>query len=132
MFMAATGLFGVASLAGGLVTDPGLLVACRAVQGGAAALLFPATLSLVTTSFPEGHDRNRALAVWGSAGAGGLSLGVLAGGVLTSLFGWEAVFFVNVPITAALVTLAATAARPHDLGGSTRREPCLSRSGPSR
>lgn len=106
MFMVAVALFGVASFAGGLATHPGLLVACRAVQGAAAALLFPATLSLVTTTFAEGHDRNRALAVWGSAGAGGLSLGVLAGGVLTSLFGWQAVFFVNVPITAALMVLA--------------------------
>src|SRR6266511_1695142 len=69
-------------------------------------VLFPATLSLVNTTFEEGRERNRAIAVWGSAGAGGLSLGVLAGGVLTGLFGWPAVFFVNVPVTAALVLLA--------------------------
>jgi MFS family permease len=76
------------------------------VQGVGGALLFPATLSLVNTTFAEGHERNRALAVWGSAGAGGLSLGVLAGGVLTGLFGWQAVFFVNVPIVAVLLALA--------------------------
>jgi MFS family permease len=70
------------------------------------ALLFPATLSLVNTIFDQGRERTRAIAVWGSAGAGGLSLGVLAGGVLTGLFGWPAVFSVNVPITAALLVLA--------------------------
>jgi MFS family permease len=91
------------------------------------ALLFPATLSLINTTFAEGHERNRAIAVWGSAGAGGLSLGVLAGGVLTGLFGWPAVFFVNVPVTAALLLLAplvlperepGTAARHFDLPGA--------------
>ncbi|HEV7962359.1 MAG TPA: MFS transporter [Actinoplanes sp.] len=106
MFMAALALFGVASFVGGLAANAGLLIASRAVQGVGGALLFPATLSLVNTTFTEGHERNRALAVWGSAGAGGLSLGVLAGGVLTGLFGWAAVFFVNVPITAALLVLA--------------------------
>ncbi|MDP9219951.1 MAG: MFS transporter, partial [Actinomycetota bacterium] len=106
VFMTALGLFGVASLTGGLAQNAGLLIASRAVQGIAGALLFPATLSLVNTTFAEGHERNRALALWGSAGAGGLSLGVLAGGVLTGTFGWQAVFFVNVPITAALIALA--------------------------
>jgi EmrB/QacA subfamily drug resistance transporter len=106
VFMTALGLFGVASLAGGLAQDAGLLVAARAVQGVAGALLFPATLSLVNTTFAEGHERNRALAVWGSTGAGGMSLGVLAGGVLTGVFGWRAVFFVNIPITAVLLALA--------------------------
>src|SRR6266542_3348581 len=120
MFMAALSLFGLASLAGGLAQHAGLLIAARAV-------LFPATLSLVNTTFEEGRERNRAIAVWGSAGAGGLSLGVLAGGVLTGLFGWPAVFFVNVPVTAALVLLAplvlperepATSARRFDLPGA--------------
>ena len=78
----------------------------------AGALLFPATLSLVNTTFAEGHERNRALAVWGSAGAGGMSLGVLAGGVLTGVFGWRAVLFVNIPITAVLLALAPRKAMP--------------------
>src|SRR6266540_2656752 len=81
----ATALFGLASLAGGLAQHAGLLIAARAVQGIGGAVLFPATLSLVNTTFEEGRERNRAIAVWGSAGAGGLSLGVLAGGVLTGL-----------------------------------------------
>src|SRR6266511_2754857 len=87
MFMAALSLFGLASLAGGLAQHAGLLIAARAVQGIGGAVLFPATLSLVNTTFEEGRERNRAIAVWGSAGAGGLSLGVLAGGVLTGLAG---------------------------------------------
>jgi EmrB/QacA subfamily drug resistance transporter len=127
MFMVALGLFGVASLAGGLTRHSGLLIACRLVQGIGGALLFPATLSLVNTIFDEGRERTRAIAVWGSAGASGLSLGVLAGGVLTGLFGWPAVFFVNVPIVAALLALAplvlpagrpSSAARRFDLPGA--------------
>src|SRR6266545_443171 len=127
MFMAALSLFGLASLAGGLAQHAGLLIAARAVQGIGGAVLFPATLSLVNTTFEEGRERNRAIAVWGSAGAGGLSLGVLAGGVLTGVFGWPAVFFVNVPIVAALLALAplvlpagrpSSAARRFDLPGA--------------
>ena len=127
MFMAALALFGVASLAGGLTRHGGLLLASRAVQGIGGALLFPATLSLVNSIFGEGRQRTRAIAVWGSAGAGGLSLGVLAGGVLTGLFGWPAVFFVNVPIAAALLLLAplvlpdgrsSSGARRFDLPGA--------------
>jgi EmrB/QacA subfamily drug resistance transporter len=127
MFMAALGLFGVASLAGGLTRHSGLLIACRLVQGIGGALLFPATLSLVNSIFDEGRQRTRAIAVWGSAGASGLSLGVLAGGVLTGLFGWPAVFFVNVPVVAALLVLAplvlpagrpSSAARRFDVPGA--------------
>jgi MFS family permease len=105
-FMAALGLFGVASLAGGLAHHVGVLVAARAAQGVGGALLFPSTLSLVNTTFEQGRERTRAISVWGSAGAAGLSLGVLAGAVLTGLFGWQAVFYVNVPVTAALLLLA--------------------------
>ncbi|HEY0451085.1 MFS transporter [Actinophytocola sp.] len=106
MFMLALGLSGVASLAGGLAGNASVLIACRAVQGVGGALLFPAILSLVNTTFAKGRERNRAVAVLGSAGVGGLSLGVLAGGVLTGSFGRQAVFFVDVPITAALLVLA--------------------------
>ena len=91
-------LYGVASLAGGLASEPVVLLAARAVQGLGGALVFPATLSLVNTTFPEGRERNRALAVWAGAGAAGLLIGVLLGGVLTEGIGWEAVFFVNVPL----------------------------------
>ncbi|MGI5170656.1 MFS transporter [Spirillospora sp. CA-253888] len=98
MFATALALYGVSSLAGGLAADPGLLVAARAVQGLGGALLLPATLSLINTTFAEGAPRNRALAVWGGAGAVGLALGSLLGGVLTEYLGWESVFFVNVPL----------------------------------
>jgi MFS family permease len=98
MLIAGLGLYGASSLAGGLAGEPAVLLAARAVQGLGGALVFPATLSLVNTTFPEGEERNRALAVWAGAGAAGLVLGVLLGGALTQGLGWEAVFFVNVPL----------------------------------
>ncbi|MEU8138097.1 MFS transporter [Streptodolium elevatio] len=106
MFVAGMALYGVGSMLGGLATAPGLLIGARAVQGIGGAVLFPATLSLVNTLFAEGPSRTRALTVWAVSGAGGLSLGALLGGVLTSALGWEAVFYVNVP----LVVLAGVAA----------------------
>ncbi len=99
-------LYAGSSLAGGLAGDPGLLVAVRAGQGLGGALLFPATLTLVSTSFAAGRERNRAFAVWGTAGGSGMILGSLLGGVLTQAFGWAAVFFVNVPLAAAAAVLA--------------------------
>ncbi|TDE29030.1 MFS transporter, partial [Actinomadura sp. 6K520] len=101
MFVLGMLLFGGASLLGGLATSSAALIAARALQGIGGAVLFPATLSLVTTRFSEGPERVRALAVWAMAGAGGLSLGALLGGVLTHAFGWEAVFVVNVPLVVA-------------------------------
>ncbi len=106
MFAAALALYGIASLAGGLATSPALLIAARAAQGLGGALLLPATLSLINTTFTEGPARSRALAVWGGAGGVGLALGSLLGGVLTDALGWESVFFVNVPLAA--VAIAAT------------------------
>ena len=106
VFVTGLALYGVSSLAGGLATEPEVLLAARAVQGLGGALLFPATLALVNTTFPEGHERNRALAVWAGAGAAGLVIGVLLGGALTEGFGWESVFFVNVPL-AAIAFLSA-------------------------
>jgi MFS family permease len=68
-------------------------------------LVFPSTLAIINTTFPEGRERNRALGVWGGAGAAGLVVGVLLGGVLTRAFGWEAVFFVNVPLAGTALVL---------------------------
>src|SRR5262249_37292377 len=105
-FVAGLTLYAGGSLVGGLSpTPPGPLVA-RAVQGLGGALVFPSTLALVNTTFAEGRERNRALAMWGGAGAAGLVLGVLLGGLLTHEFGWEAVFFVNVPLAGAALLLA--------------------------
>jgi EmrB/QacA subfamily drug resistance transporter len=94
------------SLVGGLTTSPEVLLIARAVQGLGGALVFPSTLALVNITFPEGRERNRALAVWGGTGAAGLVIGVLLGGVLTEAFGWEAVFFVNVPLATIAMALA--------------------------
>lgn len=115
IFTLAMALYGVGSFIGGVAEDQLLLVAARAVQGVGGALLVPATLSLIGTSFAEGPPRTRALAVWGAAGAGGLALGAFLGGVLTDAFGWEAVFFVNVPlavvgVVGALLLIAADGA----------------------
>lgn len=115
------------ALAGGLAGSAGLLVAARAVQGLGGAFLAPATLSLVTTTFAEGRERNRALGIWGASGSSGMVLGSLLGGVLTQTFGWSAVFFVNVPLAVGIAALALTAipadpppaaARSFDLPGS--------------
>jgi MFS family permease len=99
-------LYGVASAVGGLATGPTLQLAARALQGLGGALVFPSTLAIINTTFAEGRDRNRALSVWGGAGAAGLVIGVLLGGVLTQTFGWPAVFFVNVPLAGAAIVLA--------------------------
>ncbi|MEV5716165.1 MFS transporter [Amycolatopsis mediterranei] len=106
VFALGCALYAGSSLAGGLAGDPGLLVAARAGQGLGGALLFPATLTLVSTSFAAGRERNRAFAVWGTAGGSGMILGSLLGGVLTQAFGWAAVFFVTVPLAAAAAALA--------------------------
>jgi EmrB/QacA subfamily drug resistance transporter len=111
-------LYAGSSLAGGLAGDPGLLVAARAGQGLGGALLFPATLTLVSTLFAAGRERNRAFAVWGTAGGSGMILGSLLGGVLTQASGWAAVFFVNVPLAAAAAVLAFVL-----LPGDAAREP---------
>jgi EmrB/QacA subfamily drug resistance transporter len=106
VFLAGLALFAGASLAGGLAPTPEFQLTARAAQGLGGALLFPATLSLVSTTFAEGSERNHALAVWGGAGAAGLVIGVLLGGVLTQALGWEAVFLVNVPLAGAAMLLA--------------------------
>jgi EmrB/QacA subfamily drug resistance transporter len=99
-------LYATGSLVGALAAGPPVLLAARASQGLGGALVFPATLSLVNTSFPEGRERNRAVAVWGAAGAAGLVLGVLLGGALTSAFGWPAVFYVTVILAGVAAALA--------------------------
>lgn len=120
MFVLALALYGISSLAGGLATSPAVIIVARAIQGIGGALLLPATLALINTLFAEGPKRNRALAVWGGAGASGLTLGALLGGVLTERFGWPAVFYVNVPL-AALVAVGALLVVPRDPIATERR-----------
>jgi EmrB/QacA subfamily drug resistance transporter len=105
VFIGGLVLFALASLAGGLAQSEGWLIAARAVQGLGAAIISPAALSIVTTTFAEGAERNKALGVWGAvAGAGGAA-GVLLGGILTDTLGWEWVLFVNVPIGLAAAAI---------------------------
>jgi EmrB/QacA subfamily drug resistance transporter len=108
MFMASLTVFSVASLAGGLAPSGPALVAARAVQGLAAAVLAAAALSLVTATFAEGPERNRAMGIWGAVAGSGAAAGVLLGGVLTTSLGWRWTLFVNVPIG-----VACAAAAPH-------------------
>src|SRR6201986_5018566 len=106
MVMIGLVLFSVASLAGGIAQSEPWLIAARAVQGLGAAIVSPAALSIITTTFAEGAERNRALGIWGAgAGAGGAA-GVLLGGILTSGLSWRWVLFVNVPIGLIAAALA--------------------------
>ncbi|ADB53194.1 MFS transporter [Conexibacter woesei] len=106
VFIIGLGLFSVASLVGGFATTSEWLILARGVQGLGAAIVAPAALSIVTTTFTEGAERNKALGIWGAlAGAGG-AVGVLLGGMLTEWAGWEWVLFVNVPIGVAAAVIA--------------------------
>jgi EmrB/QacA subfamily drug resistance transporter len=98
-------LFTLASLTCGLATSSEMLIASRAAQGIGAAIISPAALSIVTTTFREGPDRTKALGIWGALGGSGAAAGVLAGGVLTKYLGWEWIFFVNVPVGAIVLGL---------------------------
>jgi EmrB/QacA subfamily drug resistance transporter len=108
MFMAGLVLFAVASLLGGLSSTSGQLVTARAVQGLGAALLSPAALSIVTTTFADGAERNKALGVWGAVAGSGGAAGVLLGGVLTQGPGWQWVLWVNFPIGVIAAAIAPT------------------------
>jgi len=106
MFVIGLALFTAMSLLCGLASSMAMLVSARAVQGLGAAIISPATLSIITTTFDEGMERNKALGIWGAMGGAGAAAGVLFGGVLTKYLGWEWIFFVNVPVGA--LVLAAT------------------------
>src|SRR6266568_771490 len=98
MFMAGLLLFTVSSLLDGLAWSEGSLIAFRCLQGLGAALLSPAALSILTTTFQEGRERNRALGIWGAVAGSGSAAGVLLGGILTSALSWSWIFFVNIPV----------------------------------
>ncbi|MEU9023719.1 MFS transporter [Actinomadura sp. NPDC048394] len=100
------GLFGLASLLGGLAQEPGHLVAARVAQGVGAAALAPAALALLTATFPAGRARVRAFGIWSAMNAAGGAFGVLIGGLLTEYAGWRWVMFVNVPMAAAALAMA--------------------------
>ena len=106
MFLLGIVLFSAASLMNGLAGSAGILVAGRALQGLGGALVSPAALSVLTTTFAEGRERTAALGVWSAVAVGGGAVGLLLGGVLTSLLSWQWVFFVNVPVGVVAILLA--------------------------
>ena len=127
ILMLGLGLFTVASLAAAVATGVGFMIGARSVQGIGAAIMLPAALSIVMNMFGEGAERNKALGIWGGLGAGGATVGVIAGGLLTRYAGWQYIFYVNVPIGAAALLLAPgivpesrldTVRRKFDAGGA--------------
>ena len=105
VFMGGLALFGVASLVCGLSTSSGMLIAARGVQGLGAAIVTPAALSIISVTFTEGAERNKALGAWGAVGGSGAAAGVLMGGILTKYLGWEWIFWVNVPVAVLVLIL---------------------------
>jgi EmrB/QacA subfamily drug resistance transporter len=106
LFIAGLAIFTVSSLLDGLAWSESSLIAFRAVQGLGAALLSPAALSILTTTFREGRERNLALGIWGAASGSGGAAGVLLGGALTSGLSWSWIFFINVPVGALVIGLS--------------------------
>ena len=120
VFLAGTALFTLASLACALSGSREMLIAARAVQGVGGAVIAPASLAILTTSFAEGAERNRALGVWGAVGGIGGAAGALLGGLLTQGLGWEAVFLINVPVGAGVIA-AGLAVVPESRAGLAHR-----------
>ncbi|WP_280466952.1 MFS transporter [Nocardia cyriacigeorgica] len=112
VFLAGLLVFTIASAVGGLASTPGLLIGARAVQGVGAAVLAPATLTILTTSFPEGTQRTKALALWTALGSAGGTAGNLLGGVLTEFASWRATLLINLPIGVLALVVAAGAISP--------------------
>jgi EmrB/QacA subfamily drug resistance transporter len=106
LFIAGLAIFTVSSLLDGLAWSEGSLIAFRSLQGLGAALLSPAALSILTTTFREGRERNLALGVWGAASGSGGAAGVLLGGALTSALSWSWIFFINVPVGLAVMAVS--------------------------
>jgi EmrB/QacA subfamily drug resistance transporter len=98
VFVTGLAMFALASLAGGFANSQGLLIAARAVQGLGGAVIAPASLSILTTTFAEGAARNRAVGIWGAMGGAGGAAGVLLGGIVTDVLSWRWILFINVPI----------------------------------
>ncbi len=108
MLMAGLAVFGVASFVGGFGTNPGELIAARAVMGLGAAMTFPATLSLLTNVFTERKERALSIGLWGATGGAAIALGPIVGGALLAHFSWSSVFFTLGPVAAVSVALVGT------------------------
>jgi EmrB/QacA subfamily drug resistance transporter len=121
VFIAGLLLFSVASLVGGLATSQGMLIGARAAQGLGGAVISPASLAIITTTFTDGGERNRALGAWGAMGGLGGAFGVLLGGVLTDALSWQWILFINVPIGLAAAVLAPRFVEEGRTAGRTRQ-----------
>src|SRR5213592_864090 len=128
LFVAGVALFTLSSLLCGLAWSEASLIAFRSLQGLGGAMLAPAALALLMTSFAEGRERNVALGIYGAAAGSGAAVGVLLGGVLTSYMSWPWIFFINVPVAVAAIALtpvllresrADNALRHFDVAGAT-------------
>ncbi len=106
LFVAGVVVFSVASLVNGLASSEEMLIGARALQGLGGALMSPAALAVITTTFAEGSERTKALSIWAAIASGGSAVGLLLGGVLTEALSWEWIFFINVPIGVAIVLAA--------------------------
>ncbi len=124
MLLAGLSVFGVASLAGGLMDSPGQLIAARSVMGVGAAMVFPATLSLISNVFTERQERALAIGLWGAITGAAIALGPIVGGWLLELSDWRSIFFAMAPIAAIAGVLAARYVT--DLAGPARapHRPC--------
>jgi EmrB/QacA subfamily drug resistance transporter len=121
ILMVGLSLFTAASLGAALSTGEESLIAARAVQGLGAAIMLPAALSIVMNMFPEGAERNKALGIWGGLGAGGATVGMIAGGLLTRYAGWQYIFYLNVPVGVAALALAPRIVPESRLATTRRR-----------
>ena len=121
LFMAGTVLFALASLGCGLAGSETALIVARVIQGVAAAIMTPTALSIVTTTFEEGPERNKALGVWAAIGGIGATAAWLVGGPITDGLGWEWIFFINVPVALAVVALSPVLLRESRAHGRERR-----------
>jgi EmrB/QacA subfamily drug resistance transporter len=127
MFVVGTSLFLISSLACGMASSAGFLVASRAVQGVSAAIMAPTALSILLTTFDDAAERNKALGIWSGIGGVGATAALLIGGVVTDVLGWEWIFFLNIPVAVILLALSplllresrnADCARCLDLAGA--------------
>src|SRR5918998_3425273 len=124
MFVGGLALFTLSSLGGGMAGSPAVLLVARAAQGLGAAIVAPAALAIISTTFREGSERNLAMGVWTAVAAGGGAAGLVLGGLITDLLGWEWIFFVNVPLGVAGIALSYILLR-EDHGVEASRRPDL-------
>jgi EmrB/QacA subfamily drug resistance transporter len=120
VFIGGLALFAVASAACGLANSEAALITARAIQGVGAAMVSPAALSILVTTFEEGPERNKALGIWGAIAGTGGAAGVLLGGILTQELNWSWIFFINVPVAVAVIVAAPIYLRESKVEGGTR------------